>query len=312
MAVTINTNVDSIKIQGKLSTATKKLSTTMERMSSGLKINRAGDDAAGSVIAAKMDVQLGGNKIAQNNIQNATNMLSTVEGNLDVIQDNLSRIRDLTLQAKNMTYSKDEKEAIQAEITERIAEIDRVSTSSKYSGLHLFNGDEADDILKDGATFQVGADAREDNTISVDADLFKSVKFSALTGMETVAQVSATGGGAGAGGADPTGTTSIDGGFDVSTLDSANLSLAVQNMDAAINKITARKSLIGSAQNRLDSALDTLTAQFENLSSSKSVITDADIASEASEYTQNQILQQISTSVLAQANQAPAIATSLI
>jgi len=310
MAVTINTNVDSIKIQGKLSTATKKLSTTMERMSSGLKINRAGDDAAGSVIAAKMDVQLGGNKIAQNNIQNATNMLSTVEGNLDVIQDNLSRIRDLTLQAKNMTYSKDEKEAIQAEITERIAEIDRVSTSSKYSGLHLFNGDETDDILKDGATFQVGADAREDNTISVDADLFKSVKFSALTGMKTVAQANTDA--AGKVDANAAGTTSVTGGFDVSTLDSANLSLAVQNMDAAINKITARKSLIGSAQNRLDSALDTLTAQFENLSSSKSVITDADIASEASEYTQNQILQQISTSVLAQANQAPAIATSLI
>ena len=312
MAVTINTNVDSLKIQNILGNSTNKLSQAMERMSSGLKINRAGDDAAGTVIAAKMDVQLGGNKIAQNNIQNATNMLSTVEGNLDVVQDNLARIRDLTLQAKNSTYSKDEKEAMQAEITERIAEIDRVSTSSKYSGLHLFNGDATTDPLNAGATFQVGADARGDNTITISSDIFKSVKFSALTGMETVAQVSATGGGAGAGGADPTGTTSIEGGFDVSTLDAKNLSLAVQNMDNAINSITARKSAIGSTENRLSSALATLTTQYENLSSSKSVITDADIASEASTYTQNQILQQISVSLLAQANQAPAIATSLI
>ncbi len=138
MAVTINTNVDSIKIQGMLNSATSKLATSMERMSSGLKINRAGDDAAGTVIAAKMNVQLDGNKVAQNNIQNANNMLSTTEGNLDVVESNLSRIRDLTLQAKNSTYSTDEKEAVQAEIAERIAEIDRISTSSKYSGLHLW------------------------------------------------------------------------------------------------------------------------------------------------------------------------------
>ncbi len=306
MAVTINTNVDSIKIQGKLNTATSKLSKTMERMSSGLKINRAGDDAAGSVIAAKMTVQLSGNKIAQSNIQNATNMLSTAEGNLDVVQDNLTRIRDLTLQAKNMTYSQDEKNAIQSEIGERIAEIDRISSSSKYSGLLLFNREEAGadgavDPLKDGAVFHVGADARIDNTIELGSELFKSVNFSALTGMQTVAQV----------GGDE-GTTTVDGGFDVSTLDVKNLSLAVQNLDKALNNITARKSTIGSAENRMQSALDTLVTQYENLSSSKAVITDADIAEEASGYVQAQILQQISTSVLSQANQAPAIATSLI
>ena len=287
MSVTINTNVDSIKIQNILNSATSNLSTTMERMSSGLKINRAGDDAAGTVIAAKMDVQLDGNKIAQNNIQNANNMLSTVEGNLDVVQDNLSRIRDLTLQAKNSTYSTDEKDAMQAEIAERMEEIDRISTSSKYSGLHLFTADEADDPLSEGAQFQVGADARGDNVISVDKSIFESVKFSALTTMAAA-------------------------NFDVSTMKSTELSAAIQNLDNAINSITARKSTIGSAENRLSSALDTLTTQYENLSSSKSVITDADIAAEASSYTQNQILQQISVSLLAQANQAPAIASSLI
>ena len=287
MSVTINTNVDSIKIQNILNSATSNLSTTMERMSSGLKINRAGDDAAGTVIAAKMDVQLDGNKVAQNNIQNANNMLSTVEGNLDVVQDNLSRIRDLTLQAKNSTYSTDEKAAMQAEITERMEEIDRISTSSKYSGLHLFTADTPDDPLAEGATFQVGADARGDNVISVDKSIFESVKFEDLTELTA-------------------------GDFDVSKLDNAQLSAAVQKLDNAINSITSRKSTIGSAENRLSSALDTLTTQYENLSSSKSVITDADIAAEASNYTQNQILQQISVSLLAQANQAPSIASSLI
>lgn len=286
MAVTINTNVDSIKIQGMLNSATSKLSTSMERMASGLKINRAGDDAAGTVIAAKMNVQLDGNKVAQNNIQNATNMLSTVEGNLDVVETNLSRIRDLTLQAKNSTYSKDEREAIQSEITQRVAEIDRISTSSKYSGLQLFNGDDANDTLAKGASFQVGADARGDNVIDVDASIFKSVKFANLT--------------------------ELDDKFNVSTLDAKGLSAAIQKLDTGINKITSRKSTIGSAENRLSSALDTLTTQYENLSSSKSVITDADIASEASSYTQNQILQQISVALLSQANQAPSIASSLI
>ena len=132
MSVVINTNVDSLKIQGILSSSTNKLSQSMERMSTGLKVNSAKDDAAGTVISARMQVQLDGNEIAQKNVQNANALLSTAEGNLDVVQDNLSRIRDLTLQAKNGTYSKEEIQAMQDEVGERMAEIDRVSTSSKY------------------------------------------------------------------------------------------------------------------------------------------------------------------------------------
>ncbi len=307
MAVTINTNVDALKIQGLLGKSTNKLSTAMERMSSGLKINRAGDDAAGTVIAAKMNVQLDGNKVAQNNIQNATNLLSTTEGNLDVIEDNLTRIRDLTLQAKNSTYSTDEKQAMQDEIDERVAEIDRISSSSKYSGLHLFeedadNKDGAASLQKQGATFQVGADAREDNVISIDKSLFDCVSFSALTEM-TVGLSS---------GVHKKGITINSAGFNVATLTAGQLSTAIGHLDDAITNITERKSKIGSAENRLASALETLQTQYENLSSSKSVITDADVAQEASDFTQNQILQQISVALLAQANQAPSIATSLI
>ncbi len=293
MSVVINTNVDSIKIQTLLSNSTSGLSQAMERMSSGLKVNSAKDDAAGTVISARMQVQLDGNKIAQNNVQNGNALLSTAEGNLDVIQDNLSRIRDLTLQAKNGTYSDDEIQAMQDEVAQRIDEIDRISTSSKYSSLSLF--DDAD-LQADGVTFQVGADYTEDNTILADKSIFEAVTFSALTGITKAFNL----------------TTMNNDQPTADTPAADSFAEAVKNLDGAIDNITARKSQIGSVQNRLESALDTLTTQYENLSSAKSIITDADIASEASNFTQQQILQQVSTSLLAQANQAPSIALSLV
>ena len=284
MSVVINTNVDSIKIQTLLSKSTSGLAQAMERMSSGLKVNSAKDDAAGTVISARMQVQLDGNKTAQN---------------LDVVQDNLSRIRDLTLQAKNGTYSAEEIQAMQDEVAERMAEIDRISTSSKYSSLSLFN----DENLQDnGVTLQVGADYTQDNTILADGEIFGKVTFSALTGMNAFDLTAMTN-------ADP----QTPAGPDQAEVPAAGtFSEAVLKLDEAIDNITSRKSKIGSAQNRLESALDTLTTQYENLSSAKSIITDADIATEASNFTQQQILQQVSTSLLAQANQAPSIALSLV
>ena len=180
MAVVINTNVDSIKIQHNLSKATSALSTAMERMSTGLKVLSAKDDAAGTVISARMQVQLDGNQIAQNNVQNGNAMLATAEGHLDVVQDNLSRIRDLTLQAKNGTYSAEEIQAMQDEAAQLIEEIDRISSSSKYSSLFLF-----DDVnlQANGITFQVGANSTDDNTIAADQRLFQSVEFAELTTM---------------------------------------------------------------------------------------------------------------------------------
>ncbi len=292
MSVVINTNVDAIKIQNCLTSSTSRMSASMERMSTGLKVNSAKDDAAGTVISARMEVQLNGNKIAQNNIQNGSSLLQTAEGNLDVIEDNLQRIRDLVLQAKNGTYSADEIKAMQDEVEERIAEVNRVSTSSKYSDLSLF---EDTSLQTNGVTFQVGANSSEDNTISASKEIFASVSFSALTGIsdDSFALVANSG-------ATPT----------VQSQDTYKSYLDA--LDEALDDVTSRKSKIGSAQNRLESALQTLTIQYENLSSAKSIITDADIAAEAAEYTQQSILQQVSTALLAQANQAPSIALSLV
>ena len=302
MSVVINTNVDSIKIQGILNSSTDKLSQSMKRMSTGLKINSAKDDAAGTVIAAKMGVQLNGNEIAQKNVQNANAMLSTVEGNIDVVSDNVSRIRDLTLQAKNGTYSDDEISAMDDEVQQRIAEINRIHSSSQFSSLNLFSDQ---DLGTNGVKFQVGSNAGQDNTITAAGGIFKSVEFSAVSGLQNFSLK-------GLKTTNPTVKASGSGQTATKATGDDNFDLAVRALDIAIDDLSARKSEIGSAGNRLDSALSTLTTQFENLSSSKSLITDADIASEASSYTQNQILQQISTSLLAQANSAPSVAMSLI
>ena len=410
MSVVINTNSDALRIQGTLTSATNKLSQTMQRMSSGLKINSAKDDAAGTVISARMAVQLDGNQICQKNIQNANSLLSTAEGNVDVVLDNIVRIRDLTLQAKNGTYSKEEKAAMQAEVAQRISEIDRVSDSAKYSQLKLFGDSDANGLYQAGATFQVGANSSVNDTIVVESgvgedgkdtgkSIFASVKFTdiltqdvAAVTAETVSSVDA----ANVGTIKDTGISFKDGilykdkteiaradlssattkngdtdtkgkivkettgsgesavtkyyvctaakdgetaatyeeiknevgksteeqkgvksytsneAFDISTMTQDDFVKALDSLDSAIDNLTARKSTIGSLGNRFDSALDTLTTQYTNLTSAKSVITDADIASEASAFTQNQILQQVATSLLTQANQTPSIALSLL
>ena len=329
MSVVINTNVDSTKIQNCLTNATKDLSKTMERMSSGLKVKSAQDDAAGCVISARMKVQLNGTQIAQNNIQNAKSLLSTTEGNLDVISDNLSRIRDLTLQAKNGTYSAEEIKAMDDEVQERIQEINRVSYSAKYSSSFLFNNGKVVTQEQEtglgglGATFQAGPNAGDDNTVVADKSLFASVEFSAMSGIGNFSLVKIS---AGQGDSITYGKNQVqynnggtlestpkviknDGTADAETSD---FDKAILAMDRAIDNITDRKSIIGSAGNRLDSALSTLKTQFENLESANSLIIDADIASDASKYTQSSILQQVSTSLLAQANSAPSIAMSLV
>jgi len=284
MAVIVATNVPSIKIQNCLTNATNGMTKSMLRMSTGLKINSAKDDAAGVVISSRMEVQLSGNKICQSNVQNANSMLATTEGNVDVVQDNITRIRDLVLEAKNGTYTGDEKQAIQDEIDQRIEEVDRIASSSKYSETFLF----ADtNLQKNGLTIQVGPNADTGNSIVASAEIFSKITFTALTGYAAKTDLNVT------------------------TATAAQLDTALTKLDSAVTNITDRKSAIGSTENRLESALNSLTTQYENLSSAKSVITDADIAEEASNYTQQQILQQMATSMLAQANSAPSIALSL-
>lgn len=287
MAIIVNTNMSALKTQRNLNNATNSLNQALERMSTGLKINSAKDDAAGMYVATNLAKQISGSKIAQSNVATGANVLSTVEGDLDVILDNLNRIRDLTVQASNGVYDANSQKAMSDEVAARMAEIDRVASASNFNGLKLLDGSYAT-ANKDGLRLQVGANSDKDaNSIMVSAEIFKSKKSAELK-------------------LDDAATTET-------TFKTASLAAKyIDKVDAAINTITTSKSTIGAVQNRLDAAAASLVTTIENASAAKSTIMDADIAQESAEYTKQQILQQTSASLLVQANQLPSLALNLV
>ena len=286
MAIVVNTNIQSIQVQNSLNKVTNAMNTAMQRMSTGSKINSAADDAAGLVISKGIEVQTRGTTVANNNAQSGINLLQTAEGNLSVMQDNFMRIRDLTLQAMNGGQTDDQLQAMQEEAQARLAEIDRIATGAKFNTFDLFGG-ETHDSDAETVTLQIGTGSDgATNTIEI-ADVFNDAHVSTLTGQATF--------------------TSAFVGTDL-----ADMQAQLDQLDAAISEISTRRGTIGSTINRLNSAVEQLDTQYENLSAANSRITDADIATESSNYIQNQILQQASASLLVQANQQPNIALSLI
>ena len=175
MPIIVNTNVTALKTQKSLNSATSTLEKSLERMSTGLKINRAGDDAAGLYVATGLNTQIRGSKVAQDNVETGNNVLAIMEGDLDVILDNLNRIRDLTVQASNGVYDEKSQKAMSDEVVARLAEIDRIAVSAEFNGLHLLDGTNTE--LKDnGLRLQVGANAAENaNCIRVDASVFQTM-----------------------------------------------------------------------------------------------------------------------------------------
>ena len=286
MAIVVNTNVQSIQVQNNLNRVTDAMNTAMERMTTGSKINSAADDAAGLVISKGIEVQTRGTQVAKSNAQSGTNLLQTAEGNLSVMQDNFMRIRDLTLQAMNGGQTEDQLQAMQEEAQARLAEIDRIATGAKFNTFDLFGG-ETRDGADETVTLQIGTGSDgATNTIEI-ADVFNDAHVSTLTGQATF-------------------TSSFVG------TDLAEMQAQLDQLDTAITEISSRRGTIGSTINRLDSVMNQLDTQYENLSAANSRITDADIATESSNYIKNQILQQASASLLTQANQQPNIALSLI
>ena len=286
MAIVVNTNVQSIQVQNNLNRVTDAMNTAMERMTTGSKINSAADDAAGLVISKGIEVQTRGTQVASDNAQSGVNLLQTAEGNLAVMQDNFMRIRDLTLQAMNGGQTDEQLQAMQEEATARLAEIDRIATGAKFNTFDLFGG-ETRESDAESVTLQIGTGSDgATNTIEI-ADVFNDAHVSTLTGQATF-------------------TSSFVG------TDLAEMQAQLDQLDTAITEISSRRGTIGSTINRLDSVMNQLDTQYENLSAANSRITDADIATESSNYIKNQILQQASASLLTQANQQPNIALSLI
>ena len=289
MALVVQTNTLSLNSQKNLNKATSAMNQAMERLSTGYKINKAADDAAGLYVASNMTSQIGGSEKARDNANIGINMLQTAEGSLTTIQDNLQRIRDLTVQAGNEVYSAESLTAMQMEVDARLAEITRIADVAEFNGLKLLSHDGS----MGDVTLQVGANSNvAENTITL-SDVFTDTTVTAggLDVGSTIYKNAFTGGNA-----------------DQITDAQAYLSA----IDIALETIATKRSKIGAFQNRLNSAIDTLTVNIENLSAARSTIQDTDVAVESSNYIKDQILQQSTTAMLAAANQAPQVALSLI
>ena len=277
MSIVVNTNTTSLMVQRNLSKATSSLATSMQRLSTGMKINNAGDDAAGLALSEKINGQLSSSDVCKNNAQTGLNMLSIADGDLDVINQNLQRIKDLAVQSANGVYSDEERLSMDQEVQLRLEEINRIADSSSFSDMNLLDGSIADIVLQIGA----GSDT-DQNTIDI-SGAFQEAHVSSL-GIQADASVS--------------------------TVDAART--MIDAIDEAVNNISSRRSIIGASMNRLDSTIDRIDIRKENLQSTYSTIRDTDIAAESSELTKQQILQQSAATLLQQANQTPSLALTLI
>jgi flagellin len=265
MALRIQTNIEAMGAHRNLVATSGQLSKSMERLSSGYRINKAADDAAGLAISEKLKTQVGGLDQARRNAQDAVSLVQTAEGSMNEVQSMLQRVRDLAVQYNNGTLSSSDKAAITGEVAQLCAEISRISSQTKFNGISLLNGGSA-------INFQVGADDGETITVSA-RNLF--------------------------GGAS---TFDID--SNVFTF-SGSGTVTLASIDTAINNVSTARATFGSVQNRLEHTLNNLSNYSENLSASKSQIQDVDMASEMVNFTKLQILQSAGTSMLAQANNAP-------
>lgn len=287
MAV-INTNLLSLTTQNNLNKSQSALGTAIERLSSGLRINSAKDDAAGQAISNRFTANIKGLTQASRNANDGISIAQTAEGSLNEINNNLQRIRELAVQAQNGTNSASDIDSIQSEVNQRLSEIDRVASQTQFNGLKVL--DSAQTI-----SIQVGANDGEKIDITV-ADK-SSWSLLSSTG------AAGTTGGAVTAAADRTVSTS---GIDV--LDSDVLS----KIDDALKAVDTQRSDLGAIQNRFESTIANLNNTVTNLSAAQSRIQDADYATEVSNMSRAQILQQAGTSVLAQANQVPQTVLSLL
>jgi flagellin len=284
MALTINTNISSIVAQRNLNSATTSLNTAIERMTTGYKINHASDNAAGYSIAKNWETQLSSLDVAADNAATGADMLSTLEDTYSLLNTHLQRVRDLTEQAANGTYGTDSLNAIKSEITARLEEVDRIAANCEFNGLNMMDGSMGTISL------QVGLDSSDNSKIKLDSNLFAEADIKSLFGID----------------ADEL-STQCSGLSSTVTADSM-----LDKIDSVINEISGRVTTLGAAQNRIDSAIESIGVQSENITSSLSTLRDADIAEESSSYIQAQILQQAAATLLSTANQTPSIALNLI
>ncbi|KKY90215.1 MULTISPECIES: flagellin [Leclercia] len=277
MAV-INTNLLSLTTQNNLNKSQSSLGTAIERLSSGLRINSSKDDAAGQAIANRMTAQVKGMTQAARNANDGISLVQTAEGNLNEINSNLQRIRELAVQAANDTNGTTDYASVSTEITQRLGEIDRIAGAANFNGKKLLDGS-----LTQSLNIQVGAGTGATDTISITTGALINAK-----------------------------ATSLDAGLTGTITDNSSAKAFITAADNAISKIDTARSNMGAIQNRFESTINNLNNSISNLSAAQSRIQDADYATEVSNMSRAQILQQAGTSVLSQANQVPQAMLSLL
>ncbi|MDR0225012.1 MAG: flagellin FliC [Burkholderiaceae bacterium] len=275
MAMSINTNVQSLNAQRNLATSQSSLSTTMQRLSSGLRVNSAKDDAAGLAIAERMNAQVRGMNVAVRNANDGVSMSQTAEGALSKVTDALQRMRELAVQARNGTNGAKDQVSLNKEFVELGKEIDRVIKGADFNGKKILSTDAG------GINFQVGANTTANDSITV-----------TTTNLGTNADI--------------TSITSASIGSDATTaLDATALATVIGNLDTALDTVNSERAVLGATQNRFEAVVANLQVASENTASARSRIMDADFASETANLSRSQILQQAGTAMVAQANQLP-------
>ena len=283
MSLSILTNISAMDTHRNLVASQNAVSTAMQRLSSGLRINTAADDAAGYAISQGLTSQVNGFDQASRNVGDATSMVQTAESSLNNVQSMLQRVRELAVQYQNGDLSSGDKTDIQNEVNQLTQEVDRQRGAVTFNGINLLNGTAGG---ANGVTFQVGANSGD--TLSAS---FADVEGSSGLGVTGFSWSQAAGGGT------------------VFDLSQAN---ALSTLDTAIGNVSNQAATLGAVQNRLQYTSDAISSTKENLSASNSRIKDVDMASEMTMLTQQQILQQAGTAMLAQANSQPQLVLKLL
>lgn len=314
MGIVVNTNTQSLFAQRALGKNTMDLQRSVEKLSTGSKINRAADDAAGLSISQKMTAQIKGLDKAKQNVSDGVSLIQTAEGGLSLIQDNLQRIRELVVQAANGTNGNDELDAIQREINERVGTIDDIATETKFNGIQLLKANTA---ATSNITIQSGADNGQTSSIDfrvgqgtanvgIEIDIDKETNNASDAEHGTLAEGSGENGFA---------LNKLHVGGTVNAQDgviAAATTTPLTKLDALIDNVSRMRSTLGADQNSLESKLEFLDVAKENMAASRSRIQDVDVAMESSKLVRSQILQQASSAMLSQANNGPQLALNLL
>lgn len=262
----IQHNISALNTHRNLSFNNTEASKNLEKLSSGYKINRAGDDAAGLAISEKMRGQIRGLDMASKNAQDGISLIQTAEGALNETHAILQRMRELSVQSATDTNEATDRDKLQAEVTQLISEIDRIASTTQFNNMTVLDGTFKDKV------FHIGANAGQKLDVTIES--MKAADIGA-----DAAKVDIT--------------------------DQAKANTAITSVDAALEKVSVQRSKLGAWQNRLEHTINNLGASSENLSAAESRIRDTDMAKEMMGFTKNNILLQAAQSMLAQANQQP-------